>query len=92
MIRPKPRAGDYAHLMRPRKWGLGALGQIDSRPSRPPEQPGQKTVGPAMKRLKALLEEPRSASEAEVEAELDRLASARTASRAFILDVTEGEE
>lgn len=63
-----------------------------ARPPRPPEQAGEKTVGPAKKRLKALLDEPRSASEADVEAELDRLAAARAESRAFILDVTEGGE
>lgn len=62
-----------------------------ARPVRPPERPGQKTVGKPMRRLKALLEEPRSASEDEVEAELDRLAAARAESRAFILDVTKGE-
>jgi hypothetical protein len=62
-----------------------------ARPVRPPAQYGEKTVGPAQKRLKALLEEPVGASEAEVEAELDSLAAARAKSRAFILAVTEGE-
>lgn len=68
----------------------GALTAI-ARPPRPPEQPGEKTVGPPSKRLRELLGQARRAMDEDVEAELDRLAAARAESRAFILDVTEGE-
>lgn len=60
-----------------------------ARPPRPPARPGEKTVGPATKRLALLLSEPRTAED--VEETLDRWAAARAESRAFILDALEGE-
>lgn len=46
-------------------------------------------MGPATKRLALLLSSPRTAED--VEETLDRLAEARAASTAFILDALEGE-